>query len=152
MGVRTGKAYSDECKLLMPMLRTLKFRARYFLGDAYYGKVEVLKEIKRLKIKPIVPIRDTRHMKVRHLVRLWTKENYEKGKEVYRKNRFKVEQVIGIVKNKFGDRDCVMDFHTASLYVLARFALYNLILLFKPFFYPFVLPSFPFTYIFFKHP
>jgi len=150
VGVSTGKAYSDECKLLMPMLKTLKVRARYFLGDAYYGKVEVLNEIKRLKINPIVPIRDTRHMKVRHLVRLWTKENYEKGKEVYRKNRFKVEQVIGIVKNKFGDRDCVMDFHTASLYVLARFALYNLILLFKLLFSPFISPFFPFAYIFFK--
>jgi len=42
-----------------------------------------------------------------------------------------VEQVIGIVKNWFGDRDCVKDFHTVSLYVLARFALYNLILLYK---------------------
>ncbi len=30
-----------------------------------------------------------------------------------------------------GDRDCVRDFHTASLYVLARFALYNLILLYR---------------------
>ncbi len=48
-----------------------------------------------------------------------------------RKNRFRVEQVIGIVKNRFGDRDCVRDFHVASLYVLARFALYNLILLYK---------------------
>ena len=42
-----------------------------------------------------------------------------------------MEQVIGIVKNRFGDRDRVRDFHTASLYVLARFALYNLILLYK---------------------
>ena len=68
MGVNTGKAYSDEYKLLMPMLKTLKVRARYFLGDAYYGKVKVLKDIKRLKMKPIVPIGDTRHMKVKHLV------------------------------------------------------------------------------------
>ncbi len=42
-----------------------------------------------------------------------------------------MEQVIGIVRNRFGDRDRVRDFHTASLYVLARFALYNLILLYK---------------------
>ena len=63
MGVNTGKAYSDEYKLLMPMLKTLKVRARYFLGDAYYGKVKVLKDIKRLKMKPIVPIGDTREGK-----------------------------------------------------------------------------------------
>jgi len=56
---------------------------------------------------------------------IWAKENYEKKKEIYKKNRFRVEQ------NWFGDRDCVKEFHTASLYVLARFALYNLILLYK---------------------
>ncbi len=41
--VNTGKAYSDENKFLMPMLERMEFRARYFIGDAYYGKsVEVL--------------------------------------------------------------------------------------------------------------
>jgi len=128
------------------MLRTLKVRGRYFLGDAYYGKVEVLEEIKRLKMKAIVPIRDTRHMRVKHLVRLWAKKNYEKWREVYRRNRYRVEQVIGIVKNKFGDKDNVIDFHTASLYVLARFALYNLILLFK-----LISPLFFYAFLFFKH-
>ncbi len=129
VGVNTGKAYSDECKLLSPILKTLEFRARYFLGDAYYGKVEILREVKRLNMEAIVLVRDTTHTRVRNSVRLWAKGNYERKREVYKKSRFRVEQVIGIVKNRFGDRDCVRDFHTASLYVLARFALYNLIFL-----------------------
>jgi len=36
-------------------------------------------------------------------------------RETYKKNRFRVGQAIGMVKNWFGDRDCVKDFHTASL-------------------------------------
>ena len=131
VGVNTGRAYSDECRLLSTMLRNIKFRARYFLGDAYYGKVDILREVKRLNMYAIVPVRDTTHTRVRHSIRLWAKCNYESRRKVYKRNRYRVEQVIGIVKNRFGDRDCVRDFHTASLYVLARFALYNLILLYR---------------------
>ncbi len=131
VGVNTGTAYSDECKLLSPMLKALNFRVRYFLGDAYYGKVEILRKVKGLNMCAVVPVRDTVHTRVRHSIRLWAKENYERKRKVYRRNRFRVEQVIGIVKNRFGDRDRVRDFHTASLYVLARFALYNLLLLYK---------------------
>ena len=40
-----GKAYSDKCKLLSPMLKHNRFRARYFLGDAYYGKAEILMKV-----------------------------------------------------------------------------------------------------------
>ncbi len=133
VGINTGRAYTDEGKLLKPLLKALRFRAKYFLGDAYYGSVEVLKRVKELSMEAIVPVRDTVHTRVRHPIRLWVKGNYERRRKVYRKNRFRVEQVIGIVKNRFGDRDWVRDFHTASLYVLARFALYNLILLYKLF-------------------
>jgi len=57
VGVNVGKAYSCECKLLSSMLRELKFRAKYFLPDAYYGKVEVLEMVKALNMCAIVPIR-----------------------------------------------------------------------------------------------
>ena len=99
---------------MQAMLEHIKFRARYFLGDVYYGKVEILRKVRGLNMCAVVPVGDTVHTRVR-----------------YSRGRFRVEQVIGIVKNRFGDRDRVRDFHTASLYVLARFALYNLILLYK---------------------
>jgi len=35
VGENVAKAYSDECKLLSPMLKKLKLKAKYFLGDAY---------------------------------------------------------------------------------------------------------------------
>ena len=56
---------------------------------------------------------------------------YSKIKKIYRKVKCKVEQVIGIVKNKFGNKDNVINFHVTCLYVLARFVPYNLTLLFK---------------------
>jgi len=55
---------------------------------------------------------------------------FSKSLKTYHSETWK-KDFIGIVKNWFGDRDCVKEFHTASLYVLARFALYNLILLYK---------------------
>ncbi len=130
LSVQIGKAYADENTLLKDMLAKLDIKAKYFLGDAYYGKsVEILKLVKEKGMSAIIPVRDTIHMKVRNSYRLWAKENYEKKRDIYKRNRYRVEQVIGIVKNKFGDRDMTKDFHVASLYVLGRFVLYNLMLL-----------------------
>ncbi len=132
VGINVGKAYSDEHKLLKPILDALKVRAMYFLADAYYGnRVKVLQKVKELGIKAIVPIRDSLHKKVKDPYRLWAEQNYEERKKVYRRYRYRVEQVIGIVKNLFGDRDMVLDRDVATLYALARFAIYNLIQLLR---------------------
>ena len=91
----------------MAMLEGLSFRAKYFVGDAYYGKsVDALKRVKELGMVVVVSERDT----MRRKVRVW-------------------EWPTGTVKNTVGDRDKVEDFHVASLYVLARFVIYNLALL-----------------------
>jgi len=52
-------------------------------------------------------------------------------KKVYKNNKFRVEQVIGIVKNVFGNRDRLLDFHVASLCVLGKFVLYDLVFLLR---------------------
>ena len=129
VNVNTGRSYSDENRLLMPMLESLGVRARYFVGDAYYGKsVSVLKRIKELGMVAVVPVRDTLRMVVRDPYRLWAKENYMLRRKVYKK-RSHVERVIGIVKETMGDRDRTEDMYVASLYVLGRFVIYNLALL-----------------------
>ncbi len=127
----TGFGYAQTYNLpLKDMLAKLDIKAKYFLGDAYYGKsAEMLKLVKEKGMSAIAPVRDTIHMKVRNSYRLWDRENYEKKRDIYKRNRYRVEQVIGIGKNKFGDRDMTKDFHVASLYVLGRFVLYNLMLL-----------------------
>ncbi len=77
---------------MQAMLEHIKFRVRNFLGDAYYGKVKILRKVRGLNMCAIVRVRDTVHTRVR-----------------YSRGRFRVEQVIGIVKNRFRDRD--RDFH-----------------------------------------
>ena len=129
LDVNVGSPYADEVVLLNPMLNSLEFRARYFLGDAYYDKVSVLKKVKDMNMHAVVPVKDTLRKKVRNPYRLWAKKNYEEKGELYRKHRASIERIIGMVKNAYGDRDWVKDFHVASLYVLAKFALYNLALL-----------------------
>ena len=133
LAVNVGKPYADEVRLLNPMLTSLEFRARYFLGDAYYDKVSVLKRVKDMNMRAVVPVKDTLRKKVRNPYRLWAKKNYEEERELYRKHRGSIERVIGMVKNAYGDRDWVKDFHVASLYVLAKFVLYNLALFFEVF-------------------
>ncbi len=57
------------------MLGKLRVRARYFLGDVYYGSVEILKKVRQLNMEAIVPVRDTVHTRVRNPYRLLAKEN-----------------------------------------------------------------------------
>ncbi|GAB6072406.1 IS5-like element ISAae1 family transposase [Venenivibrio stagnispumantis] len=136
IGVNTGKAYSDECKLLTPMLDNIVFGARYFLGDAYYGKEKVIKKVEEeLKMKAIIPVKDTTHKRVRNEYRKKAKENYEKNKDIYKKERYKIEQLIGNIKNEFKDRDNLKDLDMARLHVIARFIIYNIIVLAKIIFF-----------------
>jgi hypothetical protein len=77
----------------------------------------------------VVPVRESLRVKVRSQERLWAKEKYEKHKSLYKRNRYKIEQLIGNVKNIMDDRDNTRIYELASLYVLARFAVYNFLVL-----------------------
>jgi hypothetical protein len=68
-------------------------------------------------------------MKVRSQERLWAKEKYEKHKYLYKRNRYKIEQLIGDVKNIMDDRDNRRKYELANLYVLSMFAVYNFLVL-----------------------
>jgi hypothetical protein len=102
------------------------------LGDAYYGiEIGILKEIKQMGMVAVVPVRDSLRVKVRSQERLWAKEEYENHKYLYKRNRYKIEQLIGYVKNIMDNRDNrrIYELALASLYVLARFAVYNFLML-----------------------
>jgi hypothetical protein len=100
------------------------------LGDAYYGiEIGILKEIKQMGMVAVVPVRDSLRVKVRSQERLWAKEEYENHKYLYKRNRYKIEQLIGYVKNIMDNRDNTRIYGLASLYVLARFAVYNFLML-----------------------
>ncbi|WP_180764081.1 transposase [Hydrogenobacter hydrogenophilus] len=113
-------------------MKDIPFRAFYFLGDAYYSmESELLKEIKQMGMVAVVPVRESLRVKVRSQERLWAKEKYEMHKELYKRVRYKIEQLIGNVKNLMDDRDNTRIYDLASLYVLARFAVYNFLVLWK---------------------
>ena len=150
LGVNTGKAYADEGKLLLEMLAKVRsrgiLRGKYFLADSLYGnRVKVLENFKSLGFYLVVKTTETFRRKVRNPLRREAKETYETKKEIYKK-RFRVEQVIGIVKECFGDRDNTKNFSLAQIKILIRFLAYNISLLIllghsKPFFI-FQTPSF----------
>ena len=125
LGASMGKAYSDERKLLEKMIGKVKVKSRYILGDALYGmSVKVLKKLFEKAEKVIVPIKDTLHTKVRNPIRKKVKQMYEENKEKY-KNRYIVEQVIGKIKNAYGQWEETKSLEMAKKSVWAKIIAYN---------------------------
>ncbi|MGB9761911.1 MAG: hypothetical protein ACPLWD_05450 [Caldimicrobium thiodismutans] len=79
----------------------------------------------------VVPVKESLRVKVSSQVRLWAKEKYEMHKELYKRVRYKIEQLKRNVKNLMDDRDNTRIYELASLYVLARFAVYNFLVLWR---------------------
>ncbi len=156
LSAKAHNAYSDENKLLLEILKDIRVKGRYFLGDSYYGKnVKVLEKIAELGFDVIVPIKGTLRQKVRNKYRLKAKSNYENDykKKVYKKNRYKIEQLIGNVKNWFGDRFNTKSFDIAQRLTLVSFLLYNISILVNLYFFMFIfcislIPFIPYFVIF----
>jgi len=62
---RVGKAYADENKLLEEILRGVKYRTTYFLGDRYYNKNKVIRMVRERNIVPVIPTENTIRKRVR---------------------------------------------------------------------------------------
>jgi len=94
IGVNTDKAYTEEGKLLLELLK-----------DSLYGnRIKVLKKFKLLGFKLVVNTKESLRRRIRHPLRKEAKEMYETNRDIYWK-RYRIEQAIGIVKECFGDRD-----------------------------------------------
>ncbi len=71
--------YSDERKLALKILKRVRLKSNYFLGDALYGvSKKVLKEASRIDGEAIVPTKNSLHNKVRDSSRKRIKEKFEK--------------------------------------------------------------------------
>jgi len=125
IGVEMGKAYTDERKLLKEMMKGIKVKGRYILGDALYGMdVEVLRLMFEKAREVIVPVRDGLHKRVRNPLRKIVKWMYENGREKY-KDRYVVEQVIGKIKNAYGQWESVKGLEMAKKEVWVKVIAYN---------------------------
>ncbi len=101
-----------------------------FIGDKIYGRDNKLakKLLEELNLIPVIPVEDTIRHKVRNPYRKRLKEIYEKNKELYRE-RYRIEQFFGKIKNAYGDRDNTKIYNLACISVLMMFLIYNIAVL-----------------------
>ncbi|MCS7308509.1 MAG: hypothetical protein NZ526_08190, partial [Aquificaceae bacterium] len=86
------------------------------------------------QIKCVTPISERTRQEVRNRYGKLVKERYEDERyyrKIYKRNRYKVEQLFGNVKRACGDRDNTRLYKLASVFVLVRFILWNLMTLVK---------------------
>ena len=131
IAIRLGRAYSDERKLFKQMLREISLEeGSYIIGDRLYGMDRQFAKllIDDYRLIPAVPVKDGIRNSIRDTYRKRLKEIYEKNKDIYRE-RYKIEQFIGKVKNAYGDRDNTKFYNLTCVFVLMRFLLYNIAVL-----------------------
>ncbi|MCX8075830.1 MAG: transposase, partial [Aquificaceae bacterium] len=134
LGVAVGKAYSDELKLLWAILDRAEFKAQHFVADGYYDSVRLIKHFEQRQIKCVTPISERTRQEVRNRYRKLVKESYEDERyyrKIYQRSRYDVEQLFGNVRRACGDRDNTRLYELASVFVLVRFILWNLMTLVK---------------------
>jgi len=120
--ISTGPPYSDERRLVEPLLKGADIKAEAVIADGM--SVKILEMFKRIGAKVIVPIREGMWTRVRNSLRLEVMNLYRREKGVY-KRRYIVEQVIGKVKNAYGRCEGAKRLELAVKYVWIKFIAYN---------------------------
>ncbi|MCS6999253.1 MAG: transposase, partial [Aquificaceae bacterium] len=121
IGVAVDGAYSDELKLLWTILDKVKLKAQHFLADGYYDSVKLIEYLEKRQIKCVIPISETIRQGVRNAYRKLVKSRYEDERyyrRMYKRGRYKVEQLFGNVKMAWGDRDRTRIYELARLFVM----------------------------------
>lgn len=143
LGVKVKEAYSDEYKMLKEIIADIgsSIESKYFIADAYYGKVDLIEYMEKEKdIRCVINIRDGIHNSVRDEGRKRVKERLDT--EYYRKlykKRLDIERFIGNIKNRWGDRERTRVFSIAANLVVVRFILWNISLYFMVKFFVFLM-------------
>lgn len=82
LGVEGGKAYTSEINLFKSLLKYVKFKGFYFIGDKGYDSIEIIREIKEKGVK------DKFRKKAKR---------YSMREDLYKK-RSRIESVLGSIK------------------------------------------------------
>lgn len=127
LGVEAGKAYSSEINLLKSLLKDMKFRGFYFIGDKGYDSKDIIKEIKKKGFKPVIKIKETFRVEVRDELRKEAK-SYSMRENLY-KIRSRIEGVFGSIKQALGSYERTTKENLARLYSISKFAIYNVYIL-----------------------
>ena len=108
------------------MWRTLK--GKLFWGDKAYDSVKFIELVLLTGLKPYIKIKETARVGIKSEIRLKCKELLESD-EIYR-FRGLIESIFGEVKQDVESYEKTKSFHIAQLFVLAKFILFNLGVLF----------------------
>ncbi|MCS7196434.1 MAG: transposase [Aquificaceae bacterium] len=98
------------------------------------SSVKLIEYLEKRQIKCVIPISETIRQGVRNDYRKLVKGRYEDERyyrRMYKRGRYKVEQLFGNVKMAWGDRDRTRIYELARLFVMVRFILWNLMMLLK---------------------
>ncbi|ADY73946.1 transposase IS4 family protein [Desulfurobacterium thermolithotrophum DSM 11699] len=131
-----GESYASEVKLGEKIVRWLNERGfiwralkgKPFLGDKAYDSIKFIELVLLVGLKPYIKVRETLRKGIKSEIRLKCKELLESD-EIYR-FRGLIESIFGEVKQDVGSYEKTKSFHIAQLFVLAKFILFNMGVLF----------------------
>jgi hypothetical protein len=131
-----GESYASEVKLGKQILKWLNERGftlralkgKPFLGDKAYDSIEFIEDVVLAELNPYIKVKETVRKGIRSEIRLKCKELVESD-DTYR-YRGLIESIFGEIKQDVGSYERTKSFHIAQLFVLAKFILFNLGVLF----------------------
>ena len=130
----SDKSYASEVKLGEQILRWLNERGftlrvlkgKTFLGDKAYDSIEFIEEVVLAGLIPYIKVKET--VGIKSKLRLKCKKLVESD-DTYR-YRGLIESIFGEIKQDVGSYERTKSFHVAQLFVLSKFILFNLGVLF----------------------
>ncbi len=123
----TGGSYASEVKLLTEALGDIEpaaFQGAHLIADRCYDSIDIIRKLRKLKIRPAIRVKETFRKGVRHPLRKRSKVLWEG----FGRNRYLIESLFGTVKLKMGSHFRVKREEIAQKMGLGVFALYNMYL------------------------
>ena len=133
------QSYTSEVKAGERIIRWLGCRGfilnvlkgKSFLGDKAYDSVRFIELLENIGLESYIKIKETFRKGIKSEVRLRAKRLIESNKLYH--FRGLIEEIFGEIKNDVGSYERTKSFHVAQLFVLAKFCLFNLWVLFLVF-------------------
>jgi len=75
VSARAGPPYAGETKLIAPLLEALPRGDGHVLGDKGFDSIRIMETIIKKGYHPVIPVKTSRHSKIRHPLRKISKRN-----------------------------------------------------------------------------
>lgn len=121
----TGSSYASEVKLFIKALDDIEpasFQGVHLIADKCYDSVEIIRKLRKLKIRPAIRVKETFRKGIKHPLRKRSKILWGR----FGSSRYLIESMFGTVKLKIGSHFRVKEEEIAQKMGLAAFVLYNM--------------------------